>query len=184
MTFRAALLLPVLLLACGPAPVRLSVPPVPAAERIPVGVRSIEVLDVSLPLYATEDRIYVQDASGGISALGGVVWADEQPRSVTLDLTRALGTVTGVRVAPSPWPFAEPAAVRLDVRVAEILALPDQGVFLLRGQVYAGARDLGTREAAREFRITVPIVGEGPGAIAAAQGAATVALAQEIARSL
>ena len=177
---RLAPLLLVGLAACGPDPVRLAVPPAPAAERIASGFATVEVLGVSLPAYAEDEAVFVQ-AGGALSAAGGVVWADDPPRAVTLDLVRALSETTGARVAPEPWPFEERAEARLDVRVAEIVA-DASGAFLMRGVYYVASQDGSGRDAAREFALRVPFDPEGgPAAIAAARGQATLALARQIA---
>lgn len=177
---RLAPLLLVALAACGPDPVRLAVPPASAAERIASSFATIEVLAVSLPAYGEDDAVFLQ-AGGAIAATKGVVWADDPPRAVTLDLVRALSETTGARVAPEPWPFEERAEARLDVRVAEIVA-DASGAFLMRGVYYVASQDGTGRDASREFAISIPFDPEGgAGAIAAARGQATLALAREIA---
>lgn len=169
-----------LLAACGAAPVRLAVPPVAAAARVPIGFSTVEVVDATLPAYAEDDEIFVQ-SNGALTQAAGAVWADDPPRAFTLDLARALGEVTGARVASEPWPFQEGPEAELDVRVAEIVA-DASGAFILRGQYFVASQDGSNRDRAREFRVAVPLPPEaGPAAIAAARGQATAALAQEIA---
>jgi uncharacterized lipoprotein YmbA len=178
-------LLPVLLLllaACGAAPLRVAVPSVPADGRIASAFATVEVLDVGLPAYAEDDDLYVQEAGGAVTPLGRALWADEPGRAVTLDLARALGDLTGARVAPEPWPFEERAEARVDVRLAEAVADRGRGEYVLRGQFFVASQDGSGRDRAQGFRIAVPLPEEaGPAAIAAARAQATLALAREIA---
>ena len=96
--------------------------------------------------------------------------------------TRALGLITGARVASSPWPFDRSPDARLEVRIEEFLPL-ETGTFRLSGQYFVGAFDGSERARARSFAIAVPFdPAGGVPAIAAARGAATVQLAETIAR--
>lgn len=171
-----------LLAACGADPVRLAVPPAASTAQVGIAFATLEVLAVSLPAYAEGEEIVVR-SGGALVPTGGAIWADDPPRALTLDLSRALSEITGARVAPEPWPFEERAEARLDVRVAEIVA-DEGGSFVMRGQYFAASQDGSGRDRARGFRIEVPFDPTlGPGAIAVARGQATVALAQEIASS-
>ncbi|EPX86401.1 hypothetical protein ruthe_01216 [Rubellimicrobium thermophilum DSM 16684] len=175
----AALVLPV---ACAPAPLRVAVPPVTVAERIPSAFATVELLDVSLPAYAETDDIFVQDEGGALRRLGRTRWADEPARAFTLDLAQALADLTGARVAPEPWPFEDRAAARVDVRLSEAVADRARGEYVLRGQIFVAAQDGTGRDRAGAFRIAVPLPPDpGPAAIAAARAGATLMLAQEIA---
>ncbi len=198
MTFKpAAFLLVLLLPACGQAPLRLTVPQVETGERLASAFSTVEVLDVSLPEYAADDRIFLQSAGGALTPIAGAVWADDPARAVTLELTEALADLTGARVAPEPWPFLEPPAAQVDVRVADLVA-DASGVFLLRGRYYVAAGEFEipldqqgedgppTRRAgpdrSGEFRIAVPLAPDaGPAAIALARAQATALLARQIA---
>jgi hypothetical protein len=181
MTRKAALLAFLALTACGMAPQRVTVPPVPVPERIASGFQSLEVLDVSLPDYAADDRIFIRDVSGALTPVPRAVWADDPERAVTLDLTRALTDLTGARVAPAPWPFDDGPEAQLDIRVAEIVA-DASGAFLMRGQYFVASRDGSGRDRARQFHISMPLAPDpSPAAIAAARGEATLALAMQIA---
>ncbi len=170
-----------LLAACSSRPLRFTVPPAEPEGRIGVSFSTVELLDVSLPAYAEGDEILVQVPGNALTAVSRAQWADDPARAVTLDLSRALGDVTGARVAPEPWPFEEPPEAQVDVRVAEIVA-DASGAFLMRGQYFVASQDGSGRDRASEFRVSIPLpAGAGPAAIAAARGQATLALAQEIA---
>ncbi|MBP1805610.1 PqiC family protein [Rubellimicrobium aerolatum] len=178
----ASLVLVLLLAACSREPLRLAVPPAPASERVGVAFASVEVLDVSLPAYAQDDRIYVQGQGGALTAVPRAVLADDPARALTLDLSRTLGALTGARSAPEPWPFEERAQAQVDVRVAEIVADATAGAFVIRGQYFVASQDGTGRDRAREFRVAVPLPPDpGPAAIASARGQATLQLARQIA---
>ena len=186
---RAALRLPaaaLLLLAACAAPgggvLRYAVPPAPVQARVPIAFASVEVIDVTLPSYAQGEEIAFGLAQGGIQRRKDLLWADLPARAVTLDLTRALGLITGAGVASSPWPFDRSPDARLEVRLEEFLAL-ETGSFRLSGQYFVGAFDGSERARARSFSFAVPFdPAGGVPAIAAARGAATVRLAESIAR--
>lgn len=182
MALRPFLVLPLALLAaCGPPPVRISVPELPAAGRIPVGVTSVELLEVELPAYADGDEIFVQDGVA-LRRAGGAVWGDDPSRAVTLELARALGEVADIPVAPEPWPYDGDANVRLDVRVAEMAPDVGRAAFVLRGLYFVAALgDAPGPNRAREFALTVPLPNTNPATIAVARAQAVIALAQQIA---
>lgn len=169
------------LAACGPAPGRVAVPPAPTEARVAVAYGTIEVRSVSLPTYALAEEIFVTGPDGALSRLPGVLWADEPARAMTLDLSRALGTITGARVAAEPWPFDALPDARVDIRVTEMVATPGAG-FRLAGQYFVAAFDGSDRGASRVFDITVPLGPADAATIARARAAATVQLAEAIAR--
>lgn len=178
----AALPLVLLLAACSGGAVRYPVPPAPIDVSVPVAFASIEVIDVTLPTYAQGEDISIGLASGGIKRQAGLLWADLPVRAVTLDLTRALGLITGARVASSPWPFDRSPDARIEVRIEEFLPV-ETGEFRLSGQYFVGAFDGSERARARSFALSVPFDPEGgTPAIAAARATATAQLAETIAR--
>ncbi len=172
-----------LLGACSSEPItRFAVPPVPVTEKIRVGVRSVEVREVALPTYAGLEEIYVETPDGALTSDAALLWADDPTRAVTLSLARALGDLTGARVAAEPWPFEELAEVALTVRVDEMVAGRD-GRFRLSGQYYVSSRDGSRTDRAESFALAAPYVLEaGAPGIAAARGAVVHQLATAIAR--
>lgn len=173
----------VLLAACsGPPAQRFAVPAVGAGERIGIGVRSLEVVEVSLPTYARSEEIWRETPGGALESDPKTLWADEPTRGMTQELSRQLSALTGARVAAEPWPFDEPAAARLEVRVDEMVAGAD-GRFRLSGQFYTTRRS-GDRDRATAFAVSAPIAPEsGARGIAAARGLAVRDLARKIAAS-
>ncbi|TNC69148.1 PqiC family protein [Rubellimicrobium roseum] len=172
-----------LLAACGgPGPLLIAVPPAPAEGRVGIGFASVEVLEVSLPAYADGEEIFLQGQGGALTEAGGAVWADDPSRALTLDLSRALGELTGAQTAPDPWPFDDGPEAQVDVRLAEFAPDLTRGAFVLRGQYFVASQDGSGRDRAAEFLVTAPLPPEpGPAAIAAARAQATLTLARQIA---
>lgn len=169
-----------LLAACGTEPLLYAAPPVPAGERIGVFARSVEVREVSLPLYAEAEEIHVGLPGGGIAPLDGARWADDPRRAVTLELAAAMADATGARVAAEPWPFQSFPAATVTVRATQMLAGTD-GVFRMSGQWATADRD-GERERAGRFDVHTPYpLAGGSNAIAAARALAVRDLARLIA---
>ncbi len=178
MTRAFALLL--LLAACGTDPLLYAAPPVPAGERIGISARSVEVREVSLPLYAESDEIHVGVPGGPISVIEGGRWADDPRRAVTLELATALSAATGTRAVAEPWPFESFPGATVSVRATQMLAGTD-GLFRIRGQWATSARD-GTLERAEPFEVATPYApAGGSAAIAAARAVAVRDLARLIA---
>ncbi|MBB94143.1 MAG: hypothetical protein CML68_06040 [Rhodobacteraceae bacterium] len=178
--FMIAATLSATLAACTTEP-RFGTPtPVPDT-RVSSRYLAIEIVQATLPTYGAEEQIYVRDKDGGIAALGPL-WADDPARSVTLQLARDLGQITGAIAAPAPWPFRDLADVRVDVRIEDFLATAE-GSFLLSGQFYV-APEMGGRSRARRFAYSEPVGDAGSAAaIAAARGAALTRLAVDIAQN-
>lgn len=149
-----------------------------AAQRI--GFSSVEVLEVSLPDYAGRQPIARRQADGSVMAEREELWADLPARGMSLELARMLARISGAQVASEPWPFADRAQARLDIRVEQMLAEGD-GRFVLSGQYFV-APDTGAAGRSGLFDIAVPVNGAGPAAIAAARAEAVAALASQIAR--
>lgn len=179
----AALVAFATLAACGGPELRIAVPPAEPDQRVGIGFSSLEVSDVTLPTYAQSESIFVEDESGTLVGTDDLLWADDPARAATLELSRALASLTGVPVAPEPWPFEPYPAARLEVRVEEFVA-SQRGEFRLAGQYFVAALDESGRDRARLFRLSVPLDAEAtPTQIAAARGQAMLALAEDIARN-
>ena len=177
------LLMPAVLFlaACGTEPVLFATPQLVAAERVGIAFGTVEVRDVTLPLYAENEEIVVEGAGGSLMPLEGASWADDPSRAVTLELSEALAALTGARIAAEPWPYDSFPDAFVAVRVSRFAAGVD-GVFRIAGQWHAGGRD-GVRERSGRFAVAAPFDPEGGApAIAAARARAVADLAAEIAR--
>lgn len=178
MTLRATFLCALFLAACGGNETLIPSPEVTVNERIRTGFASIEVLEVSLPDYATGDEIALE--ADGALKLSNALWADDPTRAVTLGLSRNLTEITGARVAPEPWPFDRSASARIDVRVEQLLVM--EGQMQMSGQYFVTDLDGRGRDHAHLFDLSVPL--NTVSAQTAAEGRAQLvaSLAQTIAR--
>ncbi len=168
-----------MLAACGGEAVRYAVP-VPRAEgRVGVNVRSLEVRDATLPLYAGLEEIFVQQEDGGLVADTDTLWADDPQRGVTQGLASALADLTTAQVASEPWPLEDLPDARLEVRIDTMVAQAN-GQYVVAGQYFL-ARATGSDRTGR-FGISVPYEAGSMTSIARAQGQAIDRLARQIAR--
>lgn len=167
------------LAACGDNAARYLVEPAPTAAAVPLRLPTLEVRDVVLPAYAEGAQILQQDASGALRPIARSEWADGSSRAVTAALARSLDLQTTAAVAAEPWPLSDAPAGRLDVRIDRIVARADQ-TFQLSGQYAVASFQGNISEVLQRFDIRVPMAGDSPAAIAAAQGQALDQLAAQI----
>ena len=173
----------VALAACSSPILRMDLVPVQSDLRLRALVSSVMLRTVSLPTYAAEEEVSVQNESGLIASDGEVLWADEPQRAATLAVTRHLNDILSATVGPDPWPFVDLPDVVVEVAVSDYLAT-NAGVFRLRGQYFIGGDRIDFPKVVRSFDYTVPIAAEGIGGVAPAQSQALLLLAEDIARSL
>lgn len=173
------LLMVLVLAGCGMDPVRYAVPMPPVERQVRVNVASIEVRDVTLPLYAGLEEIHVQRDDGGLIGDTDTLWADDPQRGVTQMLASRLAELTSARVAAAPWPLENLPDARLEVRFDTLIARAD-GQFSMSGQYFV-ARASGSDRTGR-FAILVPYEPGSITAIATAQGQALDQLARQITR--
>lgn len=172
------------LAACGAGnEARFLIDPPAAGAEIPVRVATIEVREASLPAYAAAVEIAQADETGALRNIEDTLWADDPVRGVTMAFARSLDDATSATVSAEPWPLAEPAQARIELRVERMLARAD-GTFEFTGQYAIAAPDGALRERVRRFAIQTQIDGTGPAAIAAASGRAIAELAQSVAAEL
>jgi uncharacterized lipoprotein YmbA len=163
----------------GTPPLRYAVPAIEITDRMSMRYSSLEILQVSLPRFASAEAILVQGDTGALVEDTSAVWADDPPRAITLELVRHIGTITGGKVASDPWPFREPAVARLEVRIEDLSANPG-GELRLSGQYFV-APDSGSGDRSRRFALTENWQPEGGlQALAAARARIVARLAQEI----
>jgi len=179
----ALLLVTGLLAACGQQASQLLVPQTPTELRLRPAVGSLEVRDISLPAYAAGSDVLALTGANRLDVVPGVIWADGPERALTQNLAAALGTITGARVSTEPWAFAEPPAASLTVRVTRLAGAPG-GTLEFAGQYVLAPVASGLADRAGDFAIRVPVAGDTPEALAAAQGQAVAELAETVARRL
>ena len=139
---------------------------------------TIEVLEVSLPLYMQGQDIPVMDENGAIKTTSGAEWADDPARAISLNLAQSLSRLSGGIASVEPWPLDEPALKRLDVRVKTLLA-NNRGTLDFSGQYFLTPDD-GSKPKVDWFNIAVPMRSLDARSIAHATGIATQQLAREI----
>ena len=171
------------LVACTPLADRVALSPVPSTLELRPLVGSAMVRTVSLPSYAAGEEIALETTDGLIAINEDVLWADDPERAVTLILTRTVGDILNTDVGPDPWPFVGLPDVSVDVRVARMLAGSD-GMFELNGQFYIASEGARFRDSTQSFSITEPMADTSVGSISAAQSAALLRLAEQIAATL
>lgn len=172
-----------LLVACAAPTNRLDMSPVSTELRLRANVGTVMLREVSLPTYAAAEEIAQEVAPGIIGTSADILWADDPARAVTLAMTRHLDTILNATVGPDPWPFVGLPDVAIDMRVAQMLAGAD-GVFRFSGQYYLGGDGIDYPNSSTAFDYAIPLIGEGAGAVALAQGKAILALSEDMARKL
>ncbi|BBU55044.1 MULTISPECIES: PqiC family protein [Mameliella] len=202
MTFKtlAAALAIFSLTACGTGGPQYLVESKPSDLHVRASVSTLLVRTVSLPTYAADEKIAIQDEKGVVREAEFGLWADEPERATTLQVSRQLNQMTSAKVAPEPWPLPEPPQGVLDIRFETFIAT-NENVFRMSGQYFMGSEtpdpiddpdfDKPPRQVppplpskARLFDIAIPLANKGPAAIAAAQAAALTSLTESIARDL
>ncbi|MBM7067262.1 membrane integrity-associated transporter subunit PqiC [Actibacterium sp. 188UL27-1] len=182
--FRFAMLLLISVVAgCGGAPDQLLFQTPSSELKVRPSVRTVEVMQVSLPTYAEAQEISVQNEGGTLEQVPGILWADEPARALTNGMVRLLSSITGARIAAEPWPLDGLPEAELTIRV-EQLAVLQQGQLRLSGQYGLRYDNTGRRGKLRLFDITVPLVSTSLTSISAGYTEAWTQLAEKIARDL
>lgn len=169
--------------ACSPLADRVALSPAQSSLELRPRVQSAMVRTVSLPTYAAAEEIALETTDGRIIIREDVLWADRPDRAVTLILTRTLGDILNTDVGPDPWPFIGLPDVSVDIRVERMLGSLD-GTFKLNGQFFIASEAVPFRDSSHSFEITEQMADATVGSIAAAQSAALLKLAEQIAATL
>jgi uncharacterized lipoprotein YmbA len=177
--------LPLLLLAgcLGSSPDRFLVETTASTEKVRTDARTISITKISLPTYATEAGIFVQNQAGAIVAISKADWADDTERAMRLFLVRNLAEISGAEVASDPWPLGgiPEAEIRIDV---EQMLVDSSGVMRLSGQ-FSIRRDVASsRNRIRQFNIAISAKSSDPSNVVEAHGRAWQELAGTIARAM
>ncbi|MGO4909448.1 membrane integrity-associated transporter subunit PqiC [Pseudorhodobacter sp. W20_MBD10_FR17] len=173
------------LASCGDKDARfpIAAETVPAVAKTQVAVRTVEVREVSLPAYAAASEIVVEQMGGALTVVPKAIWADDPVRGVTGALARSLDLRSTASVAAEPWPLADSADVRIEVRVDRMIAKLN-GNFELTGQFAIAAPNGAMRESVQRFTVTAPLADNSPGSVAQATGVAIDSLAADIVKKL
>lgn len=171
------------LAACGGPPATRYLIEAAAEAETPVmrlRVRTVELRDVVLPGHGEGSQILRETAAGALVPIAGAEWADGSSSGVTAELARRLDLRSSATIAAEPWPLADPADLRLEVRLSRVVARAD-GRFQLAGQFAVASPDGRAREFIERIDIAVPMAEGGEArAVAEAYGRALDALAEAI----
>jgi uncharacterized lipoprotein YmbA len=162
---------------------RYAVAPAFSPMKVQTDIRSISVSEVSLPSYAKESGIFVEDGSGAVLRVPNADWADDTERAMRLALIRHLASLSGAEVAPDPWPLGgvPEAEVRL---VVEQMLVDRTDTMRLSGQ-FSIRRDVATsRSQIRQFEISTKARSRSPADVVDVHRQAWQELAETIAKAL
>lgn len=154
-----------------------------SSEKVQTDARTISVTKISLPTYATETGIFIQNDLGAIVAIPKADWADDTERAMRLFLVRDLASISGAEVASDPWPLGgiPEAEVRIDV---EQMFVDRNNTMQLSGQ-FSIRRDINERRSLiRQFAITTKARSASPADVVDAHGEAWQKLAKTIAEAM
>ncbi|PWJ22311.1 PqiC family protein [Jannaschia seohaensis] len=177
---RLALPLVLALAACGQTQFYA---PLPSQSELRLNVRpdTVMINEASIPEYAINQEIPIQQPDGSLTTDTDQLWADLPDRALAGALMRHLNTITDAQVAVEPWPLGGFPEVEVSVFVEDMIVL-SSGALRFTGS-YAIRRE----EAAGQvetFAIDVPVATADYVTIIAAHEAAWLILAEQIARNL
>ena len=174
--------LALLVAACGDD-TQFFVPP-PAVSDLSVNARARTVMvnAVSMPEYAINQEIPIQQPDGSLVTDTERLWADLPDRALQVSLSRHLNQITDAEVAVEPWPLSGFPEREVTVTVEDMIVRADgrirfTGTYAIRDEVARSGR-------VETFDFTAPVVGEGYPAIIAAHEAVWLQLAEQVARQL
>ena len=170
-----------LLAACGQT--EYFSPPISRSDvRVNVTAQTVQVNEVSIPEYALNQEIPIEQPNGSLTTDTDKLWADLPDRAMQGALTRHLNTITDARVAAAPWPLSGFPEVEISVFVDDMIVQSD-AILRLSGN-YAMKSETG-RDRVGTFLITTPVADiYSYTAIIAAHEAAWQELAETLARDL
>jgi uncharacterized lipoprotein YmbA len=180
---RLVLLLPILLLAgCGQT-LYFAPPPAQSELRVNARAATVQVNGISIPEYAINQEIPIQQADGSLVTDTGRLWADLPDRALQASLMRHLNEITDATVSVEPWPLRGFPEAELSVFVEDMI-VGAGGTIRFTG-TYAIGRESGGG-GVETFAITAPVPGplDSYVAIIAAHEAAWLQLAEQVARDL
>lgn len=178
---RLSLALLLALAACGQT--QYFTPPPTASElRVNVAAETVMINEATVPEYALNQEIPIQQADGSLTADTSRLWADLPGRALQGSLMRHLNIITDAQVAADPWPLSGFPEAEVSTFVDDMIVQAD-GTLRLTG-TYAIRSEEG-RDRVRTFAFVVPVASvDSYVAIIAAHEAAWLRLAEQIARDL
>ncbi|CTQ49682.1 PqiC family protein [Jannaschia donghaensis] len=183
MTSLPARLAPLLLILAACGQTQYFAPPATQSEvRVNVRAQTVQVNEISIPEYAINQEIPIQQPDGSLTTDTDKLWADLPDRAMQGALTRHLNTITDARVAAEPWPLSGFPEVEVSIFVDDMI-VQSNSILLLTG-TYAMKSEVG-RDSVGNFAISAPVIDlDSYTAIIAAHEAAWQQLAEVLARDL
>ncbi|MFO6465900.1 membrane integrity-associated transporter subunit PqiC [Jannaschia sp. KMU-145] len=177
---RLPLALCLLIAACGQTQY-FTPPPVTTDLRVNVRANTAMINEPSIPEYAINQEIPIQQADGSLVTDTDRLWADLPDRALSASLMRHLNVITDAQVAVEPWPLSGFPDTEISVFVEDMIVQAN-GTLLFTGTFALGPET--GRGRIDPFSITVPVVDQSYPTIIAAHEAAWLRLAEEIAQAL
>jgi uncharacterized lipoprotein YmbA len=169
------------LAACGET-AYYAPPPASSDLRVNAATSSVELRGVSMPEYAINQEIPLQQADGRLLTDTSRLWADLPDRALAASLVRHLNQITDAVVAIEPWPLEGIPQTELRIFVEDMIV---QAGGTLRFTGTYAVRSEGRRGRVEPFTIVVPVADASDYvAIIAAHEAAWLRLAEQIARAI
>lgn len=183
MTLFPAKLAPLVFLLAACSQTQFFAPPPTVSDvRVNVRAQTVQVNEISIPEYAINQEIPIQQPDGSLTTDTDKLWADLPDRAMQGALTRHLNVITDARVAAEPWPLSGFPEVEVSIFVDDMI-VRSSSVLSLTG-TYAMKSELG-RDRVNNFAIAAPVVDvTSYTAIIAAHEAAWQQLAELLARDL
>ena len=177
---RLALPLVLVLAACGQTQFFA---PLPSVSELRLNVRpdTVMINEASIPEYAINQEIPIQQPDGSLLADTDKLWADLPDRALAGSLMRHLNAITDAQVAVEPWPLGGFPDAEVSIFVEDMIVLA-AGSLRFTGS-YAIRREEADGQV-ETFAIDVPMSGADYVTIIAAHEAAWLQLAEQVARDL
>lgn len=170
-----------ILAACGQT-LYFTPPPSVSDLRVNAQAETVMINEATVPEYALNQEIPIQQADGALTTDTARLWADLPGRALQGALTRHLNAITDARVAVDPWPLSGFPDAEVSTFVDDMIVQAN-GTLRLTG-TYAIRSEQG-RDRVRAFAFVVPVAStDSYVAIIAAHEAAWQQLAEQIARDL
>jgi uncharacterized lipoprotein YmbA len=177
-----------LLLAACSDTVYYAPPPLASELRVNARADNVAIVDVTMPEYAINQEIPIQQPDGGLLTDTDRLWADLPDRALTGSLVRNLNVITDAQVAAEPWPLAGFPDAEVSIFVDDMIVQAN-GTIRFTGTYAIGleaGRDTGQGGTIEPFALSAPVPGplDSYTAIIAAHEAVWIMLAEQIARDL
>lgn len=146
-------------------------------------VRTVEVTRFDLPAYAEDNQISVLGEDGIVRPMKDAFWADAPDRALTEVLSGGLDQAISASVVSEPWPFEQPAEVKVEMKVRDLIA-SESGTLRLSGQYSLSSPAGGDLMQSKRFDFSAPVGDGSLTAISMALASTMRSLTQEIASQI